>query len=203
MRWGRIACQVVGFLVITGMVSGVSHAQFPRRFGQAYRSAPYGRAWSGYPPPGYFNRMGRYPFPPRGAQTVVDYRPLIRAITSLPGWNAPPARSQRQPRSLPAMPRAELLTADGKIQWPAETPGDSRLVPARHAAEEAVELVAREYATYGQSTIRHVMDARNRLTAFARQSLPTLKARDKAVADQLERFIVELQKDLATMTKQY
>jgi hypothetical protein len=203
MRWGRIACQVVGFLAITGMVFGVSYAQYPYRYGQAYRSAPYGQAWSGYPPPGYFNRMGRYPISPRGAQTIVHYRPLIRAITSLPGWNAPSAASRRQPRVLPTMPRAELLTADGRIQWPGKTPNDSRLVPARRAAEEAVALVARDHATYGQSTIRHVMDARNRLTEFARQSLPSLKARDKAAADGLERFIVELQKSLATMTQHY
>jgi hypothetical protein len=95
------------------------------------------------------------------------------------------------------------LTADGRIQWPGKTPIDSRLMPARRNAEDAVALVAREHATYGQSTIPHVMDARNRLTEFARQSLPSLKARDKAAADQLERFIVELQKNLATMTQHY
>src|SRR3954469_5749643 len=105
MRWGRIAFQVVAFLVITGMVSRVSHAQYPYRYGQGYHSAGYGRTWPGYPPPSYFNRMGRYPFPPRSAQTVVDYRPLIRAITSLPGWNAPSAPSRRQLRVLPTMPR--------------------------------------------------------------------------------------------------
>ena len=57
MRWGRTACQVVSFLVITGMVSQVSHAQYPYPYGRASRSAPYGQAWSGYPPPSYFNQM--------------------------------------------------------------------------------------------------------------------------------------------------
>jgi hypothetical protein len=47
------------------------------------------------------------------------------------------------------------------------------------------------------------MNARNKLTEFARQSLPSLKARDRIAADQLERFIVELQKNLATMTQHY
>jgi hypothetical protein len=147
--------------------------------------------------------MGRYPFPPRGAQTVIDYRPLIRAITSLPAWNASPAPYQRQPRGLPAIPRTELLTTDGGIRWPRKLPNDSRLLHARRDAEEAVALVAREHATYGQSTIRHVMNARNKLTEFARKSLPSLKARDRIAADQLERFIVELQKNLATMTQHY
>ena len=58
-------------------------------------------------------------------------------------------------------------------------------------------------STYGQSTIRHVADARNKLTEVARQSLPSLKARDRDAAAELERFIVELQKSLATMTAHY
>jgi hypothetical protein len=147
--------------------------------------------------------MGRYPFPPRGAQTVIAYRPLIRAITSLPGWNAAPAMYQRQSRGVSAIPRTEVLTGDGRIHWPGNMPKDSRLSPARRDAELAVALVAREHATYGQSTIRHVMNARNKLTEFARHSLPSLKARDRIAADQLERFIVELQKNLATMTQHY
>jgi hypothetical protein len=203
MSWGRTACQVVGFLVVTGMVSGEGHGQYLSRYGQAYRPAPYRPSWAGYPPPNYFNRMGHYPFPPRGAQTVINYRPLIHAITSLPAWNASPAPYRRQSRGQTAIPRTGLLTADGRIQWPGKLPNDPRLARARHDAEEAVALVTREHATYGQSTIRHVMNARNKLAELARQSLPSLKARDRTAADQLERFIVELQKNLATMTQHY
>jgi hypothetical protein len=76
-------------------------------------------------------------------------------------------------------------------------------MPARRDAEGAVALVAREERTYGRASIRHVADARNRLTEFARQTLPPLKARERAASGELERFIVELKKTLATVTAHY
>jgi hypothetical protein len=147
--------------------------------------------------------MRAYPGVPRGPQTVTDYRPLIRAITSLPGWNSAPTAPNHPVRSLPSLSKSDLLAADGTILWPGTTASDTRLLPARKDAEQAVALVVREQATYGQATIPHVTDARNNLTELARHSLPSLKARDREAASQLERFIVELQKTLATMTSHY
>jgi len=77
------------------------------------------------------------------------------------------------------------------------------LVAAKQEAEKAVARVVLEHDKYGEAPIRHVADARNKLTEFARQSLPSLKARDRTAADQLEKFIVELQKTLATLTVNY
>ena len=125
---------------------------------------------------------------PRGAQTITDYRPLIRAITSLPGWSGTPQAPHRPVRHLSSVPMSELISADGKILWPATIANDTKLTPARGAAEESVSLVAREQATYGQATIRHVVDARNKLTEVARQSLPSLKARDRNAASQARAF---------------
>ena len=62
--------------------------------------------------------------------------------------------------------------------------------------------MVREQSTYGQSTIRHVADARMS-AEVARQAPPSLKARDRDAAAGLERFVVELQKSLATMTAHY
>ena len=98
---------------------------------------------------------------------------------------------------------AELLSAHGEVLWPAATPSNSRLLVPKQDVEKAVALVVSEHDKYGEASIRHVADARNKLTEFARQSLPSLKARDKTAADQLERFIVELQKTLATLTVNY
>ena len=192
------------FLVlIAGLMAGPGQAQTMGRYGMGSVPAAYGPSWSGYPLGNHFNRMRRYPGAPGGAQTVTDYRPLIRAITSLPGWNGTPVAPHRPARSQPALTVGDLMTADGKILWPGTTASDTRLMPARRDAEEAVGLVFREHATYGQATIRHVADARNKLTEFLRQSLPSLKARDRDAANQLERFVVELQKSLATMTAHY
>jgi hypothetical protein len=84
-----------------------------------------------------------------------------------------------------AIPRGELLGPDGSVLWPGATPNDTRLAPARRAAEAAVALAVREHSTYGQASIRHVADARNELTEFARQSLAPLKARDRMAAAEL------------------
>ena len=43
-------------------------------------------------PPTTSAARARYSGLPRGAQTVTDFRPLIRAMTSLPGWNHAPDR---------------------------------------------------------------------------------------------------------------
>ncbi len=176
-------------LFLPTILGGPCQAQYPYR--------------PGYPPAGYFYRAPRNVGTPRGAQTVTDYRPLIRAITSLPGWNQPPSRSNRRGIPLPSLPRAELLGAHGEVLWPAATPSNSRLLVPKQDVEKAVALVVSEHDKYGEASIRHVADARNKLTEFARQSLPSLKARDKTAADQLERFIVELQKTLATLTVNY
>jgi hypothetical protein len=195
--------QTTFLLLVAGLMVGPGQAQTMSRHGVGYRPPSYASFWPGYPPASYFNRMRGYAGMPRGAQTVTDYRPLIRAITSLPGWNGTPAAPHRPVRSLPALTVGDLMTVDGKILWPGTTAKDTRLMPARRDAEEAVGLVAREHAIYGQATIRHVADARNKLTEFARQSLPSLKARDRDAATQLERFVVELQKTLATLTAHY
>jgi hypothetical protein len=95
------------------------------------------------------------------------------------------------------------MNSDGKILWPDSAANNPRLAVARRDVEQSVNLVVREHATYGQATIRRVADARYKLTEFARQSLPSLKTRDRDAATQLERFIVELQKTLATLTAHY
>jgi hypothetical protein len=189
--------------LVLSLLVGTGKAQGTHRYGLGYSRDPYGSFWPGYPPAIYFNRLPAQPGMLRAAQTVTDYRPLIRAITSLPGWKSSPTIVHRPVRRLPSVITSDLITADGKILWPGMTPQETRLMPTRRDVEEAVALVVRDQATYGQATIRHVADARNKLTEFARRSRPSLKARDRDAANQLERFIVELQKHLATMTAHY
>jgi hypothetical protein len=190
-------------LVALGLVADTGQAQTPYQNVRPYRPAPYGSSFSGYPSGNYFNRTRAYPGAPRGQQTVTDFRPLIRAITSLPGWNGTPTAPQSPVRILPSLSKSDLLADNGTILWPGSTAIETRLLPARKDAEQAVALVVQEHSTYGKATIRHVADARNKLTELARQSLPWLKARDRDAATQLERFIVELQKTLSTMTSHY
>ena len=55
----------------------------------------------------------------------------------------------------------------------------------------------------GHASIRHVISAKAKLTAFSRKALPELKARDSAGADRLEAFVVGLGKTLESMAAHY
>lgn len=211
MTQGRASASVAPVAALALVLLPAGHVEAQIRYGAvpgAY-PAPYGYGINnGVPGPGYqaayrLNQQayaGAY-----GAQTVTDYGSLINAITSLPGWNGTPspARPHRPVHPRPTVARDELLRDDGTILWPSATPDDAAVAPARHDAEEAVRVVVQESRKYGHATIRHVVDARNKLTAFAGKALPALKARNPADANALERFIVELEKTLATLALNY
>ncbi len=133
--------------------------------------------------------------------TTTNFAPLYNAITSLPSWNGTSRGSSPSPRPRPSptVPREQLLNEDGKILWPSAAPD----TPARRAAETAVQAVAREARDANQASIRHVIDARNKLNAYARESLASVKTRNAADAHGLETFIVELEKTLQQMAVNY
>jgi hypothetical protein len=208
MRWVCSLPSVAAGVALVTFSAGRAEAQvrYGAVVGYPY-SAPYGyQITNGQLGPGYLAAYGLHQRAyltavPRVPQTVTDYRPLISAITSIPGWYGPPAHTQvyHPERPQPTVPRDELLADDGTVRWPSAAPYD----PTRRAAEDAVREVVQEHRRYGQATVRRVADARNKLTAYARQVLPAVKARNPADAAGLERFIVELQKTLATLAVNY
>jgi hypothetical protein len=135
-------------------------------------------------------------------QTTVSLQPLYNAITAIPGWYGSPAPRPR-PRPTPRVPRDQLLGEDGTILWPSATPDDAAVAGTRKAAEDAIRGVVSASRTYGQAPVRQVVDAKNKLTAFARRALPIVKARNAADSDGLETFIVELGKTLQTLAVNY
>jgi hypothetical protein len=133
--------------------------------------------------------------------TVTNFQPLINAITSVPGWYGSAGHPHVTPvqRWRPSVPYEELLGPGGAIRWPSAVPEG----PARKAAEDAVKDVVEEHDKYGQATVRKVADARNKLTNYLRESLPKLKSRNRADGDGSEKFVVELQKTLATLADRF
>jgi hypothetical protein len=197
---------IAAFLTLTLIPAARAGAQIYPGAVPGFSAVPHGYGiTNGQVGPGYLAAYHLSPGPYIGAapQTVTDYQSLINAITSIPGWYGPPARPYHPVRPQPSIPRTELLNNDGTILWPSATPNDATASRARQAAEEAVRGVVQESQKYGHASTRHVADARNKLTAFARQALPPLKARNAADADALERFIVELKKTLATLALNY
>ena len=204
----RQSCRLIGMVTLLTLVAATVRAQVQLPYPRLPGVHPYGYGINnGQLGPGYQAAYGyQRPYYAPGVgqrQTVTDYQSLTNAITSIPGWYGPPARPSRPVAPQPSLPRSELIGDDGKVLWPSATPNDPAVAPARSAAEAAVRVVVQEQQKYGQATIRHVVDARNKLDAFAGHALPELKAKNAADEAGLERFIVELKKTLATMAVHY
>jgi hypothetical protein len=101
------------------------------------------------------------------------------------------------------VPRDQLLNDDGTVLWPSATPDDAAVAGTRKVAEDAIRGVVSTSHAYGQATVRQVVDAKNKLTAFTRRALPIVMARNAADSNGLETFIVELGKTLQTMAVNY
>lgn len=208
------ACAVVGAGHLEAQVGqfggyGTSPYQYGAGTFGGYSSTPYsgsgysvsnGQIGSSYQAA---NRLFRPPNPSLAPQTTIALQPLYNTITPLPGWYGSSRNVRPRPHSLPNVPRDQLLDKDGKILWPSATPDDSATTGTRRAAEDAVRGVVSAEKTYGNAPVRQVVDAKNKLAAFAREALPIVRARNRADSDGLERFIVELGKTLQTMAVSY
>ena len=146
-----------------------------------YGVSPYGygitngRLGSGYQSAGgLYNRAYQAARP----QTTIAYQPLINAITSLTDWNGPVHRPRRRLHSQASAPRIQPFDADGKIVWPSTVPDDPAAAKLRQAAEEAVRNVVHESKSTGHGSVRAVIDAKNKLSAFENKVLPEVKTKN-------------------------
>ena len=177
-------------------------------YGASYSSLGYGYGYgiaNGVQAPGYVaaNRLYGRTIHTGGPLTYNNLQGLANLVTQVPGWNQTTGRPRSHPRPAPTVPREQLLAGDGQILWPTATPDDSVTFGTRRAADEAVRTVVVASQSAGHAPIRQVIDAKNKLTTFARRALPIVKAKNVADADSLERFIVELGKTLQTMAVNY
>ena len=136
-------------------------------------------------------------------QTTVALQPVFDVISRAPGWYRSSRTRRVSARTQPRMPREQLLADDGTIRWPGATSDDPVVAAARRAAEGAVKDVVHQGKSSGHASVRQVVDAKAKLTAFAREALPKVKARSAADARGLESFVVELEKTLQTMADRY
>jgi hypothetical protein len=137
-------------------------------------------------------------------QTTTSFQPLYSAITSLPGWYGPTHRPRRRRRSyqVSAPPRT-VFDDKGTILWPSTVPKDPAVTESRKAAEAAVRAVVLESKSTGHASVRPVIDAKNKLTAFEKLALPEVRAKNAIDAADLETFISDLDKALDQLTYIY
>ena len=95
------------------------------------------------------------------------------------------------------------MDENGTIRWPSALPNDPSLAQAREAAEAAVHTVVHESKSTGHASIRPVVDAKKKLTAFAEEALPLVRVKNVADADALEAFFSQVGKALDTMALYY
>jgi hypothetical protein len=174
-----------------------------------YGISPYGygvetgQVASGYQPAGFLYSNVYQGARPR---TTVAYQPLYDAITAVPGWNRSVHRTRRRLRSVahPSRPSNTIpFDETGKIAWPSTISSDSTTTKLRQAAEESVRTVVSESKSTGHASVRPVVDAKNKLSAFERQVLPGVKNRNRTDGAAVESFFFDLDKALDALTYRY
>lgn len=139
-------------------------------------------------------------------QTTVALQPLYSAITSLPGWSGTSGGGYRRvrhvrPRSLdPPIPHYDR---NGNILWPGIIQDDPTSTALRREANEAFRAAFRESKSTGHASIRPVIAAKNKLSAYERKILPAIKGRSVPDGDALEAFFVDLDRSLDVMNSYY
>ena len=121
---------------------------------------------------------------------------LVRPVDDVPG----PAQD---PCARPVAPRTPPFDDDGKILWPSTIPPDDP--GARAAAGRGGRRIAvvRESKSTGHASIRPVIAAKNKLSAFERKVMPVVKAKNVTDGDALDTFFFNLDNALDTLTYTY
>jgi hypothetical protein len=180
-------------------------------YGRGYGSTPtggYGAFPFGYAP--YNGAMGSgY----QGAGALINHaalmanppanvaaRPVFDVATAAPGWYSPARRARRRPQAQPDAAVAPPFDDTGKVVWPHTIPDDPAIAGLRKSAEEAVRTVYRDWKANGHASVRPVIDAKNKLTAYERKVLPEVKRQNATEAAALENYFVHLDKALDVLT---
>jgi hypothetical protein len=180
-------------------------------YGHGYGSTPvggYGAFPNGYAPlngamgSGYQGAGQLYDQAAQAAVPVAPNatRPVFDVTTATPGWYTPARRARRRLRAQPNAVQALPFDDGGKIEWPKTIADLPSIAALRAAAEAAVRTVAQESKTNGHASVRGVIDAKNKLTALERKSLPEIKSKNPADASAVETFFLNLDRALDALT---
>jgi hypothetical protein len=171
-----------------------------------YGYSPYGYGVrNGQVGSGYQSAAGLYSnaFRAGRPQTTTDFQPLMSAITSLPGWNAPVHRVRHRLDSQTSASRPPPFDETGKIVWPSSIPEDSATDSLRRVADDAVKGVFLEWKSHGHASIRPVIDTKKKILAFKHKVLPAVWKKNATDGFALETFFGDLDKALDVLTFRY
>jgi hypothetical protein len=103
-------------------------------------------------------------------------------------------RQNREP-----LPRNQVVSPDGKVLWPGRAPNDGDLAKARSAAEAAIRVAVKEFETAGKASVQSVVAAKELLYAYGRPALQKLAAENDAAAQNLFKFLANLEQLLDSL----
>jgi hypothetical protein len=228
--WGTTV--LVGLLILTTAACGPTRAQYGvsgsrpgypfagsyvaaygsnpfTGFGSYSASFPSGHGYgvgTGQVGAGYQSAGGLYQQAYQAArpQTTVALQPVYDVITSVPGWSGPRPRARRRVRtSRPSVPLTPPFDDNGKILWPSSIPNDPAAAESRRTAELAVRAVVHESKSTGHASVKPVIAAKNKLSAFERTVLPAVKNKNATDGAALETFFLDLDKALDALSYVY
>jgi hypothetical protein len=174
-----------------------------------YGISPYGYGVltggvaSGYQPAGFLYSNAYHAARP---QTTAAFQPLYDIITAVPGWNRSAHRTRARLSSVSHAPRPAAISPiddTGKVRWPNAISNDSSTAKLRQDAEDAVRTVVRESKSTGHASVRPVVEAKNKLSAFEHQVLPEVKNRNRTDVVAVEVFFYDLNKALDVLSYRY
>ena len=88
------------------------------------------------------------------------------------------------------------LKEDGRVAWPASAPSGGPLDQSKSAAETAIRIAVKEYASAGKATIQSVAEAQRQLVLYGKPALEELARANRGDAEKLLTFLASLEQVL-------
>ena len=107
-----------------------------------------------------------------------------------------PRRDSPGRRSAWLLPPNALLKEDGSVAWPASAPSGGSLDQSKSAAEAAIRIAVKEYASAGKATIHSVAEAQSQLVLYGKPALEELARANRGDAETLLTFLASLEQVL-------
>lgn len=97
------------------------------------------------------------------------------------------------------LPRGQVLSADGKVLWPARAPAGGELGKARETAESAIRAAVKETEEGRKASVQSVVEAKERLYDYGRPALKKASGSSRQSAQGLLHFLMSLERVLDSL----
>ncbi len=93
----------------------------------------------------------------------------------------------------------QVLSSEGKVLWPVNTPGSGELGKSRAAAESAIKVAFQEFKDSGKASVHNVVEAKERLYAYGHPALNKAASQGRQSSQRLLQFLSSLEHSLDSL----